>query len=40
VEGLSTLGENDDPFQGWLNEEGTLTEPVQGPPPTDDLDWS
>jgi putative DNA primase/helicase len=40
VEGLSTRGENDDPFQGWLNEEGTLTEPVQGPPPTDDLDWT
>ncbi len=43
-EQLSSRGENDqfqdDLFPGWLNEEGGLSEPQQGPLPNDDVDWT
>ncbi len=32
--------ENDDLFPGWLNQDGALVEPEQGPAPNEDVDWS
>ncbi len=43
-ERLSTEAQNesfsDDLFPGWLNDDGGLVEPDQGPAPNEDVDWS